>query len=101
MHSAAQLVPWEVRQVIFLLLLAGNSIGRTHALNGSRVCRKTIERWWRRFRDCFPTFSSNLRPYFPCLGRYAGFTAFWQTLLGLRPLSQAMCLLHREKVTVP
>ena len=92
---------WEVRQIIFLLLLAGNSIDRTHASNGSRVCRKTIERWWRRFRDCFATFSSHLRPHFPCLGRHAGFTGFWRTLLGLRRLSQAMCLLHREKVIVP
>jgi hypothetical protein len=92
---------WEVRQVILLLLLVGNSIGRTHASNCSRACRKTIERWWRRFRDCFPTFSSHLRPHFPCLGRHAGFTDFWRSFLGLRTLSQAMCLLHQEKVTVP
>lgn len=38
---------WEVRQVIFLLLLAANSLGRTHASNGSRASRKTIKRWWR------------------------------------------------------
>lgn len=93
--------PWEVRQLIFLLLLAGNSIGRTHASNGSRACRKTIKRWWRRFQDCFQVYSFHLRLRFPCLGRYAGFTDFWNTLLGLRPLSSAMCLLHHEEVAIP
>ena len=92
---------WEVRQVIFLLLLAGNSIGRTHSSNGSRASRRTIKRWWRRFHDNFPTFSFHLRNHFPCLGRHAGFTGFWTTLLGLRPLSSAMCLLHQEGVIVP
>jgi hypothetical protein len=38
-----------VRQVIFLLLLAGNPIGRTLASNGSRASRTTIKRWWLRF----------------------------------------------------
>lgn len=93
--------PWKVRQVIFLLLLAGNSIGRTHALSGSRACRKTIKRWWWRFHDCFPVYSFHLRLRFPCLGRHAGFTDFWNILLGLRPLSSAMCLLHHEGVAVP
>jgi hypothetical protein len=92
---------WEVRQVIFLLLLAGTSIGRTHALNGSRVCRKTIKRWWRHFHDSFPLHSFHLRLRFPCLGRHAGFADFWNTLLSLRPLSSAMCLLHHEGVIVP
>jgi hypothetical protein len=93
--------PWEVRQVIFLLLLAGNSIGRTHASNGSRACRKTIKRWWRRFHDCFPVYSFHLHLRFPCLGRHDGFTDFWNTLLGLRSLSSAMCLLHHDAVAVP
>lgn len=92
---------WEVRQVIFLLLLAGTSLGRAHVLNGSRACRKTIKRWWRRFHDCFPLYSFHLRLRFPCLGRHTGFADFWKTLLGLRPLSSAMCLLHLEGVTVP
>lgn len=92
---------WEVRQVIFLLLLAGNSIGRTHASNGSRACRKTIKRWWRRLHDCHHIHSFHLRLRFPCLGRHAEFTGFWRTLLGLRPLSQAMYLLHQEEVPVP
>jgi hypothetical protein len=92
---------WEVRQVIFLLLLAGNSLGRAHAWNGSRVSRKTVKRWWRRLHDHHPTLSLNLLPHFPCLGRHAGLTGFWQALLALRPLSSAMSLLHREGVVVP
>lgn len=93
--------PWEVRQAIFLLLLAGNSLRRTDALNGSRVSRKTIKRWWRRLGDRHSILSLNLLPYFPCLGRHAGFTAFWRALLALRPLSSAMTLLHAEMVAVP
>lgn len=92
---------WEVRQVIFLLLLAGNSLGRAHASNGSRASRKTIKRWWRRLHDRHPTFSLNLLPNLPCLGRHAGFSGFWQALLALRPLSSAMTLLHAERVVVP
>ena len=92
---------WEIRQVIFLLLLAGNSLRRTHNSNGSRASRNTIRRWWRRFQDCYPTFSSHLRVHFPCLGRQAGFTGFWLALLRLRHLSTAMVLLHQEEVIVP
>jgi hypothetical protein len=90
-----------VRQAIFLLLLSGNSLRRTDALNGSRVSRKTIKRWWRRLRDRHSILSLNLLPHFPCLGRHAGFTGFWQALLALRPLSSAMSLLHQEGVAVP
>lgn len=90
-----------MRQVIFLLLLAGNSLGRAHASNGSRASRKTIKRWWRRLHDRHPIFSINLLPNLPCLGRHAGFSGFWQALLVLRPLSSAMTLLHAERVAVP
>ncbi|HWT83192.1 MAG TPA: hypothetical protein VN648_30790 [Candidatus Methylomirabilis sp.] len=92
---------WEVRQVIFLLLLAGNTLGRTAASNGSRVSRTTIKRWWRRLHDRHETFSLNLLPHFPCMGRHARFTDFWQTWLTLRPLSSAMTMLHLEGVVVP
>jgi len=92
---------WEVRQVIFLLLLAGTSLSRTHASNGSRASRKTIKRWWRRFHDSFLTHSFHLRLRFPCLGRRQQFAEFWRILLGLHPLSSAMCLLHHEGVLVP
>ncbi len=92
---------WEVRQIIFLLLLAGNSLGRTRASNGSRVSRKTVKRWWRRLHDRHPAFSLNLLPHFPCMGRHGEFAEFWKALLALRPLSSAMTLLHAEKVVVP
>lgn len=92
---------WEVRQVIFLLLLAGNSLNRTTASNGSRANRRTIKRWWRRLHDRHPIFSLNLLPHLPCLGRHAGFSGFWQALLALRPLSSAMTLLQAEGVAVP
>lgn len=92
---------WKVRQVIFLLLLAGESIGDTLATNGSRACRITIKRWWQSFNDGFQSFSLHLLPHFPCLGRHAGFTNFWTACLALRPLSSAMRLLHIEGLTVP
>ena len=92
---------WEVRQVIFLLLLAGNSIGRTLASNGSRASRTTIKRWWLRFNHSFLSFSIHLLPHFPCIGRHAGFSGFWKACLDLRPLSSAMRLLHEEGVSVP
>lgn len=92
---------WEVRQIIFLLLLAGNSINRTLAANGSRASRTTIKRWWQRFNGGFLSFSFHLRLHFPCLGRHAGFTEFWTACLALRPLSSAMRLLHEEGVPVP
>lgn len=92
---------WKVRQVIFLLLLAGESIGRTLASNGSRVSRTTIKRWWSCFNDSFQIFSCHLLTHFPCLGRHAGFIKFWTALLALRPLSSAMRLLHEEGVPVP
>jgi len=92
---------WEVRQVIFLLLLAANSLGHTHASNGSRASRKTIKRWWRSLHDRHPVFSFHLLTHFPCLGRQPGIADFWRALLALRPLSQAMTLLHHEEVVVP
>lgn len=92
---------WEVRQVIFLLLLAGESIGRTIASNGSRASRTTIKRWWQRFNSGFQKFSFQLLHHFPCLGRHSGFTKFWTACLALRPLSSAMRLLHEEGVLVP
>ncbi len=92
---------WKVRQAVFLLLLAGNSLGRTAASNGSRVSRKSIKRWWRRLHDHHPSLSLNLLPHFPCLGRHAGFAEFWQALLALRPLSSAMAVLHAEGGAVP
>jgi hypothetical protein len=92
---------WEVRQIVFLLLLAGNSISRTHAANGSLATRATITRWWRSFNDCFLDFSLPLRLHFPCMGRHAGFSEFWSACLALRPLSTAMRLLHEDGVSVP
>ena len=92
---------WEVRQVIFLLLLAGESIGHTLASNGSRASRKTIKRWWQRFNYDFQIFSFHLRLHFPCLGRYDGFTKFWTACLAMSPLSSAMRLLHEEGIVVP
>ncbi len=92
---------WEVRQVIFLLLLAGNSLCSTAASNGSRISRTTIKRWWQRLHDRHCVLSLNLLPRFPCLGRHADFTGFWQALLALRPLSSAMALLHAQEVVVP
>jgi hypothetical protein len=94
---------WEVRQIVFLLLLAGNSINRTHASNGSLATRRTIKRWWRDFndRDCFVNFSLHLRLHLPCMGRHDGFSAFWRGCLSLRPLSTVMRLLHEDGVCVP
>ena len=98
---------WEARQVIFLLLLAGNSINRAAAINGSRACRQTIRRWWRQFKDCFPLYSFHMRAHFSWLGRYSEFADFWKACLdcqealgmdalpsqgrGLRPM---LCLSH-------
>jgi hypothetical protein len=92
---------WQTRQVIFLLLLAGNSVGKTVALNGSRACRRTIQRWWRRFQDCSPVYSFHLRAHFPWLGRHAGFNDFWTICLDSIPLSTVMRLIHEEGVLVP
>jgi hypothetical protein len=92
---------WEVRQIIFLLLLAGNSVGRTVALGGSRACRQTVQRWWRRFQECAPVYSFHLRAHFPWLGRHAGFTDFWKSCLNSLSLSTVMRLLHGEGLCVP
>ena len=94
---------WEVRQVVFLLLLAGNSISRTHASNGSLATRATITRWWRSFNinSCFLNFSLHLRLHLPCMGRHDGFSEFWRACLSLRPLSTVMRLLHEDGVCVP
>lgn len=92
---------WKTRQVIFLLLLAGNSLDRTHASNGSPVSRDSIKRWWRHFRSEFSTYSFHLLTFFPCLGRHPELSDFWRTLLGLRSLSSAMLMLHQEGVVVP
>ncbi len=92
---------WQVRQVIFLLLLAGNSVGSTVASNGSRACRQTVQRWWRRFQDYDPVYSFHLRAHFPWLGRNAEFADFWTNCLDFIPLSTVMRLLHWEEVPVP
>lgn len=92
---------WQVRQITFLLLLAGNSIGRTISANGSRACRQTVQRWWRRFQDGSPLYSFHLRAHFPRLGRHDGFTDFWTNCLAFMPLSTVMRLLHEENVPVP
>jgi hypothetical protein len=92
---------WEVRQIIFLLLMANNSVSRTIASNGSRACRQTVQRWWRRFQDCFPDYSFHLRNHFSWLGRYAEFTDFWTKCLASMPLSTAMRLLHDDRCSVP
>jgi len=93
--------PWEVRQIIFLLLLAGNSINRAKAQNGSKACRQTICRWWRQFRECFPLYSFHLLTYFPWLGRYPGFTDFWRSCLDRMALSRCMFILNGEEAHVP
>lgn len=92
---------WSVRQVIFLLLLAGNSLDVTYNTNGIYPCRETISRWWSRLHACHQTYSFHLCPRFPCLGRYAEFNGFWRKLLELCPLSEAMLLLHQEGAPVP
>jgi transposase-like protein len=92
---------WEVRHIVFLLLLAGNSVGRTVAKNGSRACRQTVQRWWRRFLDCFSDYSFHLRNHFPWLGRHAEFTGFWTNCLASIPLSTAMRILNDDSCTVP
>ena len=93
--------PWQVRQVIILLLLTGNSLGRTILTNGSRACRQTVQRWWRRFLDCFPAYSFYLRAHFPSLGRKAEFADFWTSCLASMPLSTVMRLFHDEGLPVP
>lgn len=90
---------WKVRQIVFLLLLAGNSVGRTVAESGVR--RQTVQRWWRRFLDCYSDYSFHLRNHFPWLGRQTEFTAFWTKCLASMPLSTAMRLLHEEGRFVP
>jgi len=92
---------WKVRQIIFLLLLSGNSVGRTVAANGSRICRQTVQRWWRRFLECFSDYSFSLRNHFPWLGRHTKFTVFWTQYLASMPLSTAMRLLHEAGCSVP
>lgn len=91
---------WKMRQIIFLLLLAGNSIGHTVRSSGNRVARTTIKRWWNCFRGQFTLFSFHLRVHLPWLGRHDEFSDFWTTLLAVRPLSSVMYLLHQEGVTV-
>ena len=93
--------PWEVRQIILLLLLADTSINRTKAKNGSRACRQTICRWWRQFRECFSLYSFHLLTYFPWLGRYPKFTEFWRACLNKMALSRCMFILSKEGVCVP
>jgi hypothetical protein len=90
-----------MRQIIFLLLLAGNSIGHTVRCSGSRVARTTIKRWWKYFRGQFTLFSFHLRAHLPWLGRHDEFSDLWTTLLAVHPLSSVMYLLHQEGVTVP
>lgn len=92
---------WEIRQVVFLLLLAGNSVGRTVAKNGSRACRQTVQRWWRRFLDCFSDYYFHLRNHFPWLGRHAELTGFWTNCFASLPLSTAMRILNDDRCTVP
>jgi hypothetical protein len=93
--------PWEVQQIIFLLLLAGTSINRAKAQSGSRVCRQTICRWWRQFKERFPLYSFHLLTYFPWLGRYSGFTDFWRACLDMMALSRCMFILNSGGVCVP
>lgn len=93
--------PWEVRQIIFLLLLAGTSINRAKAQNSSRACRQTICRWWRQFKERFPLYSFHLLSHFPWLGRYSGFTDFWRVCLEKLVLSRCMFILNSEGVCVP
>ena len=90
---------WKVRQIVFLLLLAGNSVGRTVA--GSGVRRQTVQRWWRRFLDGFSDYSFNLRNHFLWLGRYTDFTAFWTKFFASMPLSMAMRIIHEAGRSVP
>ena len=92
---------WKVRQIAFLLLLAGNSVGGTVAASGSRVRRQTVQRWWRRFQDCYSDYSFHLRNHFPWLGRHTEFADFWTKYLASMPLSMVMRLLHEEGRFVP
>jgi hypothetical protein len=88
-----------VRQIVFLLLLAGNSVGRTVTESGVR--RQTVQRWWRRFLDCFSDYSFHLRNHFLWLGRHTDFTAFWTKFFASMPLSMAMRIIHEAGRSVP
>lgn len=90
---------WKVRQIVFLLLLAGNSVGRTVTESGVR--RQTVQRWWCRFQDSFLDYAFHLRNHIPWLGRHTEFTNFWAECLATMPLSKAMRLLHEAGCTVP
>jgi len=92
---------WQVRQVVFLLLLKGNSLNATVASNGSLAGRQTIQRWWQRFLDCSPLYCFQLRANLPWLGRHADFADFWRRCFDSTPLSTVMRLLNEEGVPVP
>ena len=90
---------WAEQQIVLLLLVNGASFNE--ASRQCPPCRQTIRRWWTSLQSGFALHAATLRSRFPVLGRAQGFWHFWQACLSNMPLSQAMCQLHRDGVSIP
>ena len=90
---------WLAQQAALQLLLSGQSqraIAATLTLG-----RRTIGRWWKRFKEQFLQHESVLRSHYPELGRTTGMIDFWTACLEKISLATAMQLCHINEVVVP
>ena len=79
---------WVMQQLVFLMLLAGNSVRLCS--DCSKCARSTVRRWRDWLGERGDTFTFWLRSRFPELGRHPDKDAFWCHVMQNMTLMQAM-----------
>lgn len=90
---------WEIQQIALVLLLAGKSLRA--AAQEITPSRRTISRWFNRFKEQYRLHKDVLCNIIADLGRAAGFEDFWKGCLKEMLLAKAMRLCHVAGVPVP
>lgn len=90
---------WALQQVILLQLLGGASLNAV--AKQFRPSRKTIKRWYDRFKHRFRLDATTLCSRFAELGRTNGFTEFWTRCLSQMNLAKAMTHLFDLGIPIP
>lgn len=90
---------WCWQQLVLVSLLGGMSLNAV--AKQVRPSRKTIKRWFDRFKSRFALDAAALRNRFAELGRCDGFSELWQTGLTQMSLSSAMYHIHDSGTSIP
>lgn len=90
---------WDCQQAIFLSVLMGKSV---YAIVQSVLpSRHTLYRWLQRFHEQFQAHQAVLHSHTVCFNQSPCFSDFWQAVLKIFSLGQAMRLCHVAGVFIP